>query len=240
MIKLQDLTPEVYYRQSRDFQFIGRLYDVVLNYIKTNADNLYNLPVGPNMNEQLLTLLSMTLGFKPKNNYNSKQLLAICSVLPEIMRHKGSLQSMLTAVNALLAAEEIKQALDYSIEPKKNITLYISQQLSDLTLLADLFDYILPAGMNYRLVKENQIVNKVTTNVEVDSKVSIWSENAFGAVIGNAIDNTTFTNRGITHGIATTIPNKVEKNKSAINTTLLYSSATINSTAEAEEETTNE
>ena len=40
MIKLQELTPSVYYEQSRDFQFIGRLYDIVLNYIKTNADNL--------------------------------------------------------------------------------------------------------------------------------------------------------------------------------------------------------
>ena len=110
MIRLQDLTPEVYYKQSRDFQFIGRLYDIVLNYIKTNADNLYYLPIGQNMNEQLLNLLALSLGFKPKNNYNSKQLLAICSVLPEIMKNKGSLQSMITAVNALLAAEEIEQA----------------------------------------------------------------------------------------------------------------------------------
>ena len=38
MIKLQDMTPDVYYNQSRDFQFIGRLYDIVLNSVKTNAD----------------------------------------------------------------------------------------------------------------------------------------------------------------------------------------------------------
>ena len=54
MIKLQELTPSVYYEQSRDFQFIGRLYDIVLNYIKTNADNLYTLPIGKNMDEKLL------------------------------------------------------------------------------------------------------------------------------------------------------------------------------------------
>ena len=73
MIKLQNLTPVVYYDQSRDFQFIGRLYDLVLNYIKTNAANLYNLPSGKNMDEQLLNLLALTLGFKPKKNYNSKK-----------------------------------------------------------------------------------------------------------------------------------------------------------------------
>ena len=41
MIKLQELTPSVSYEQSRDFQFIWRLYAIVLNYVKTNADNLY-------------------------------------------------------------------------------------------------------------------------------------------------------------------------------------------------------
>ena len=38
MIKLQDYTPDIYYSESRDFQFIGRLFDLVLNYVKTNVD----------------------------------------------------------------------------------------------------------------------------------------------------------------------------------------------------------
>ena len=73
MIRLQDLTPAVYYDQSRDFQFIGRLYDLVLNYSKTNAANLYNLPIGENMDEQLLNLLALTLGFKPTKNYKDRK-----------------------------------------------------------------------------------------------------------------------------------------------------------------------
>jgi hypothetical protein len=206
MIKLQNLTPEVYYKQSRDFQFIGRLYDVVLNYIKTNADNLYNLPIGQNMNEQLLNLLALTLGFKPKNNYNSKQLLAICSVLPEIMRHKGSLQSMIVAVNALLAAEEINQALDYTITPKRNITLYISQQLSDLTLLTDLFDYILPAGMNYQLVKENQLITNIDTNIYLSDSVTIWKENAYKSIDSQISKSSTSETHGLTRGVTNKIP----------------------------------
>ena len=44
MIKLQDYTPEVYYKQSRDFQFLGRLYDVILNAVKTNSDMIYAVP----------------------------------------------------------------------------------------------------------------------------------------------------------------------------------------------------
>ena len=171
MIRLQELTPEIYYKQSRDFQFIGRLYDIVLNYSKTNTDSLYNLPIGDDMNESLLNLLSYTLGFKSNKNYNSKQLLAICSVLPEIMRHKGSLQAIITAVNALLGAEGTKQSLDYEIVPKKSITLYLDQNLSDLSLLRDLLTYILPAGMSCSFVKEISERFTIETEIEIESKV---------------------------------------------------------------------
>lgn len=175
MIKLQELTPEVYYRQSRDFQFIGRLYDVVLNHVKTNADNLYQLPIGKNMNEQLLSLLALTLGFKPTKNYNSKQLLAICSVLPEILHYKGSITALTLAANALLAAENIEQALDYAIIPKQSIVLYVSQQLSDLTLLKDLLDYILPAGICCNIVKESQALTTIETIITMQDSVTVYN-----------------------------------------------------------------
>ena len=59
MIKLQDYTPEVYYRESRDFQFIGRLYDLVLNYVKTNADLIYSLPLSDNSDNQFIQPLTI-------------------------------------------------------------------------------------------------------------------------------------------------------------------------------------
>ena len=160
MIKLQELTPSVYYEQSRDFQFIGRLYDIVLNYVKTNADNLYTLPIGKNMDEKLLNLLAFTLGFQSKHHYNSKQLLAICSVLPLILKHKGSLNAILIAVNSILYAEGINQALDYEFKDN-NLVLYLSPDLSDLALLKDIMIYILPAGIGCDMIKEIKSVNKI-------------------------------------------------------------------------------
>lgn len=182
MIKLQDLTPAVYYNQSRDFQFIGRLYDLVLNYSKTNAANLYNLPIEKNMDEQLLNLLALTLGFKPTKNYNSKQLRAICSVLPTILKHKGSIQALVLATNALLAAEGVKQPLDYTMHPKQGITLYVAQELDDLSLFTDLLDYLLPAGLSCTVVKESQYIEKATTTLSVTDTVTISSVDALSAV----------------------------------------------------------
>ena len=175
MIKLQELTPSVYYEQSRDFQFIGRLYDIVLTYIKTNADNLYTLPIGKNMDEKLLNLLAFTLGFQSKHHYNSKQLLAICSVLPLILKNKGSLNAILIAVNSILYAEGINQALDYEFK-NNNLVLYLSQDLSDLTLLKDIMIYILPAGIGCDMIKEIQSVNKIETILTTKDEVKVYKD----------------------------------------------------------------
>jgi hypothetical protein len=177
MIKIQDLTPAIYYNHSRDFQLIGRLYELVLNYSKTNAANLYNLPAGESMDEQLLNLSALTLGLKPAKNYNSKQLQAICSVLPTILRYKGSLQALILATNALLAAEGVRQPLDYTLQPKKGITLYVAQELDDLSLLTDLLDYLLPAGLSCNIVKESQVVHEITTIVGVTDHVTVYDDN---------------------------------------------------------------
>ena len=59
MIRMQDYTPEVYYRKSRDFQFIGRLYDLVFNYMKTNADLVYNVPFSDCSDDQLIELSAL-------------------------------------------------------------------------------------------------------------------------------------------------------------------------------------
>ena len=175
MIKLQELTPSIYYEQSRDFQFIGRLYDIVLNYVKTNADNLYTLPIGKNMDEKLLNLLAFTLGFQSKHHYNSKQLLAICSVLPLILKHKGSLDAILIAVNSILYAEGINQALDYEFKDN-NLVLYLSPDLSDLTLLKDIMIYILPAGIGCDMIKEIQSVNKIETVLTTKDEVTVYKD----------------------------------------------------------------
>ena len=175
MIKLQDLTPSIYYEQSRDFQFIGRLYDIVLNYIKTNADNLYTLPIGKNMDEKLLNLLAFTLGFQSKHHYNSKQLLAICSVLPLILKHKGSLNAILIAVNSILYAEGINQALNYEFK-NNNLVLYLSPDLSNLTLLKDIMIYILPAGIGCDMIKEIQSVNKIETILNTNDEITIYKD----------------------------------------------------------------
>ena len=180
MIKLENLTPEVYYKQSRDFQFIGRLYDLVLNSVKTNSDLLYSLPISDNSSDELLDLMAMTLGFKAKHNYNTNQLRAICASLPKIMKNKGNVQAVILACQALLNSEGITHPLDYEVSKDSlNLDLFIPQDLTDINLLTDLLDYILPAGMLCNITREFRLHSEAQTLIGIRSEVEWNKEKTF-------------------------------------------------------------
>lgn len=177
MIKLKNLTPEVYYKQSRDFQLLGRLFDVVLNSVKTEADLIYNIPLSDGSNEKLLDLMALTLGFKPSSKYNTKQLAAICKVFPEIIKNKGSIKSIVIACNALFNAEGAEQALDYDFkgESHTELNLYIPQEFGDITILNDLLSYILPAGMSCNIIREYIIRKTAFTEIGIKDIFMLYS-----------------------------------------------------------------
>ena len=76
MIKFANQVPSVYPSASRDFQYLGWLIDIVLNSVKHNVDDLYDLP-NNQADIKLTELLALTLGFKVKRNYDQKQLSAL-------------------------------------------------------------------------------------------------------------------------------------------------------------------
>ena len=164
LIKFQDLTPEVYYKRSRDFQYIGRLFDLVLNNAKMNTDIISSLPLNPDMDPRLLDLLALTLGFKSKHEYNTKQLAALCSIFPFVLRNKGSKLAIETACNALLNAEGITKEASIEVS-NQTVSIFLPSELSDLNLLKDLLNYVLPAGMSCSLVQEATLVPPSSTTL---------------------------------------------------------------------------
>lgn len=180
MIKLQNYTPEIYYKQSRDFQLLGRLFDVVLNYVKTNADMIYDIPSSDSAGSKMIDLLALSLGFNAKHNYSVKQLAALCSVLSSVLHNKGSQQAIELASTAILNAEGIEDpVLVYKdLTDIYNIILYIPQKLSDVTLLQDLLDYILPAGMTCDIIRSTQTRVNSTTELQSIDTVNVYKPTA--------------------------------------------------------------
>jgi hypothetical protein len=175
MIKLQKYTPEVYYDKSRDFQFIGRLYDVVLNSVKTNADTIrYGLPFSSQSPQELLNLLAMTLGFKPKHRYSHAQLLAICSVFSEILRNKGNIKAVQLISEVILKTEGIvgNVACLMQYDPLQQrelpvLRIIVPEKLAEIALFYDLLEYVVPSGCTVEVIR-GELLDPIVTTVDID------------------------------------------------------------------------
>ena len=166
MIKTEFDVPEVYYRESRDFQFLGRVFDVVFNSTKTNSDLVETNPLSDNFDTRMIDLLTLTLGFKSRHHYNTKQLTAMCSAFTKALRCKGTQQSIEIALETLLRAEGItKSAKVYVEDDISTMYIYVPVELSDTNLLKDLFDYLLPAGMKCEVVKQLAVETQAQTDI---------------------------------------------------------------------------
>jgi hypothetical protein len=175
MIRLQDLTPEVYYNESRDFQFIGRLFDVVLNSVKTEADLLMNLPLSTNSPDELLELMTFTFGLKlDLTKYTNNQLRAICSIAPHLMRTKGTMKAVELICTALLRAEGVEGT--YKLQVKENnLEVIMPPTAQNKELLRDLLPYVLPAGITFTVKRATQTSHVAQTTLGLADNVAYYT-----------------------------------------------------------------
>ena len=172
MIKLKDQIPGVYYDASRDFQILGHLYEVLLNYTKTNADMLYLLPNGVESDTRATELLATTLGFRLRRNYDKEQLAALVSIFPRLLKIKGTKGAVDLAGNALVKASGVPGTFDSKIDNETHVlTVKIPIELSDITLFMDLLPYILPFGLRVSVVRSTTILREVTSSLGTSSTV---------------------------------------------------------------------
>jgi hypothetical protein len=180
MIKLRDLTPNVYYNESRDFQLLGRLFDTVLNEAKTNVDLLYNLPFSEDSSEETLELWALTLGLQNTQNYDATQLRAICGVFPQMLKAKGSLRAIELACKALFYAEGSTSAFSVEQVKKNNvitgIKIFVPSELKGITILQSVLNYIIPAGLSCSILRNEVLKSESLTAVNMQSKVKYYLE----------------------------------------------------------------
>lgn len=174
-MKLDALLPEVYYKESRDFAYVARVLEICMNYMKTGADCVGINLDHDSVNNALVELLADTLGFDAKHKYVTKDLIVIASAFSELLRNKGNLKAVDLAVRLLLNSQNIKNKSDFnfcSFNPNTcELELNIPDVLSDLILLEDLFDYILPVGVTYVFTKFGNMNNQTDTDINVESDI---------------------------------------------------------------------
>ena len=154
MINVYNQVPSIYPSASRDFQYLCWLINIVLNDVKHNIDDLYDLP-NTKANPKLTELLAMTLGFRVKRNYDQKQLAALVSILPRIFKCKGTKKAVKLAGEALINASGTVGSFDCAVKDN-TLEVVLPKELVDTTLFIDLLPYILPAGMGCHIVRKTQ------------------------------------------------------------------------------------
>lgn len=163
MINVYDQVPSVYINASRDFQYLSWLINIVLNSVKHNVDDMYDLP-NTKSDPRLTELLATTLGFKVRRNYDNKQLAALVSIIPSILRYKGTYKAIALAAQALINASGTSDDFDeYERYEMLGNTLEVTlpETLVDTSLFTDLLPYIAPAGIVCRIVKKPQVKQKI-------------------------------------------------------------------------------
>jgi hypothetical protein len=154
MINFSKQVPSIYTNASRDFQFIEQLIDIVLNSVKHDIDSIYALPVST-YDAKITELLALTLGFKVKRNYDKNQLAALVGVLPSILKYKGTIRAITLAAEVLIKASGTTGDFSCTVN-NAHLEVILPEDLLDVTLFSDLLDYILPAGMTCRIIRETR------------------------------------------------------------------------------------
>lgn len=201
-MKVSNLVPEFYYKESRDFSYVGRLLEIVLNYIKTNVDI-----VGINISNkeipyQLIDLFATSVGFEKKHNYINSDLISICSAFSYLLKNKGNKQSIEDSINILLHSQEIEYLpyVEFDNE-NKQVNVYVPIQLKDTIILEDLFEYILPVGYNYSIRRGSRSRDAYVTYVSYKDNVTPNLMNDYQlAQVSNLGDNIP-SDEGITTNI---------------------------------------
>ena len=201
MIDAIALTPINYSADSRDYQYLARVFSAAFNYSKTAADMVRNCVLNKNSDIKLLDLFAKTLGFESRREYGANDLRLLCMAFKDIMRLKGSKQAVESCIRVLLKAQDITaQArvtvmnMDESMSPAKavyNVTIMVPETLTDLALLEDMMDYVLPAGYTYSIVKTVVVAqgNVSMAGVQADLvSISRQPTSALGAVRQSGID----------------------------------------------------
>lgn len=208
MITTERQTPSAYSNESRDYQLFGHLFDFIFNNAKINIDSMLNYPLSKNTDKRFLDLIVRTLGFFTKHEYSYKDLLSVASAFKEMMRIKGTIESIRIAVTVLLYAQGLDTTV-YVFPNEYNTEIYIPVRLDDKTILEDILDYILPAGITYSIFSVNLSENNMNeeiqfqdtmhktmlTTAQISTRLSITED---GGVVGST---STFENGIIVTGL---------------------------------------
>lgn len=156
MINTIKMTPKALSDDSRDYQLLARLYTFAFNYSKMSIDA--SKVWEPNIDERLALLRAYTLNFIPKHEWQPDILKSVTTSFKHLMKYKGSKYALEECIKLFARVSGINtDAWKVEITDDMKVLIYMTQQQATQANINDLLDYILPAGITYRVIEYNAI-----------------------------------------------------------------------------------
>lgn len=192
MIDFVRQTPRPY-RESRDYQLISKLYDVLFNSSRSYSDIIKAVQQGEVVN--LSGLKSLTVNFNPSHEWVEELLSGISNSFNYILKSKGTVSAIKYCINILLRLQGIPTNHEVIITTGENMEALFSGNLAKsvdslddpgLTtnylyiiiprflikqgLIQDLLNVLLPVGVSYRVIETELIDRTWETYVEITTQ----------------------------------------------------------------------
>lgn len=165
MFRLQNNLPNVYVSESRDFQLLCRLYDVVNNGVRFDIKSMTNLLDANNCQDSTLDLLATRKGLFTNKNFDSKLYRSLLDGFPYIQKYKGSKLGIEMVISLILRLDGLLN--DAVVEvAKNNVIITTNQPIINKLALDTLLSYVLPIGMKYKLVVVKDLQATNTSEIE--------------------------------------------------------------------------
>lgn len=157
VFRIQDHSPDVYVRKSRDYQLFSALFDCLNGGIKNDIDSILDILDTNQCNERLIPYLQTKLGFFTKLKIPTEKLRTILKAFPTIVRNKGSKRGIEQAVEVFLKVEKIdaivkvlilNKTLDENYQEINTYKVLIStnKKIDNYDILKEILRYVIPAG----------------------------------------------------------------------------------------------
>ena len=151
--RVKDNVPYIYTKESRDFQLLCNVFDLMNNGVKFDIDSIKSLSSADFCRDNILPYLQHKLGLFLNMQVTDDILRPILKCFPYIVRKKGSKEGIIETICLFLTT--MKSDGKYTIGVRNNpdgvsglyvIDIGAEAKMYNVQLLDQLLKYILPPG----------------------------------------------------------------------------------------------
>ena len=155
MFRLQDNVPEVYVNESRDFQLLCRLFDLVIQSSRYSINSMSSITDTMHCNSKLLPLLQTKIGLFKLSDCDDKALRMILNAYPHIVRYKGTVQGLIYIINLI---QHLSQNVNitYTLD-EYTLRVQLDNTTEYLNIFKELVTAVKPTGFTIDFVINEQL-----------------------------------------------------------------------------------